>query len=1193
MSNPNHVFVGLPALIKNAAASDPIVSAGDNHISGIGFFDAITGGTVNRDDLGENFRNTNFLAVVGTQVYFYTAAAITDPDWTTGANWTELTNSDLTQALIDISNNAGNISQNTSDISNLQAADISLTNAINANTTDINTNASDISTNTGNITSNASGIATNAANISGNDTDIATNAGNIATNATAITTLDGQVVKKTDSIDELNDVDTTTVAPVDGEVLKWDSGNWVPGAGGGVVRVEVKNDTLSDLDKGDPVYVSGTHVSGKPTVELADNDGSGTYPAIGLLEDDIAAGAEGYAVVSGSIFNIDTSSYAAGDSLYISSVAGVLTNSRPTGATSKVQKVALVKKSHATSGSVIVMGAGRTNDVPNIANGDFWLGNASGVATDTNFDTAVGSTTAVSANTSGVSSNASNISTNTSAILGKVAKAGDTMTGFLTLHADPTASLHAATKEYVDTIAAAGLHYHAPVRVEEPGNLTATYNNGSSGVGATLTNSSTQTALVLDGVAMNLGDRVLIYEQTNAYENGIYTVTNVGSGSTNWVLTRATDANVYAPSDPGSLGQGDAFFVLEGNTGAGELYVMNPQGSITFGTTSITFTQVASTAVFTAGSGIDLTGTTFSIDNTVQLKPSEGAFVNGDKTKLDGIASGAEVNVQANWNEANSGVDSFIQNKPTLGTAAATDATDYATSAQGTTADNALQPGDNVTELVNNANYITSAGAPVQSVNTQTGSVVLDADDIDDTSTTNKFTTASDISKLSNIQAGATANSTDATLLDRANHTGTQTAATISNFDAEVSNNTSVAANTLKTSFPGFGTTAGTALEGDTSLVDSVEGLSGTLLLNAGSGISISDNGSDTITITSTTTGGATTSVSYARMIMSSDKLNGGANAQDYDGTTDVDVAFDTQDTIAGSEITTNTTNYTATVQSDGFYRLTANISFYSLAQRATPAVVFNVNGSVIPGESIGYIRASTGSNEASGNITRVVQLSANDTVNVCCHDESTASGSIFAEQGTFEIEKLEVAIDTDFSNITSTPTTLAGYGITDAPTATSDLTNDSGFITAANELDGIYLEVSTRTSAYSAGSFEGQVIKFGTGTTVSGKIYVLRDNAGASLWDEANANILLQSKGLVGLALGTSPTTNGLLVRGIASFSNSFTVGAPLYIDLNGGVITDNLSSHTTGDYVRAIGYSLSTQLIYLDPSPDFIELG
>jgi hypothetical protein len=70
---------------------------------------------------------------------------------------------------------------------------------------------------------------------------------------------------------------------------------------------------------------------------------------------------------------------------------------------------------------------------------------------------------------------------------------------------------------------------------------------------------------------------------------------------------------------------------------------------------------------------------------------------------------------------------------------------DYATAAQGTTADTAVQPGDNVSDLTNDANYIDAAGAPIQSVNTQTGDVVLDADDIDDTSTTNKFATATQL----------------------------------------------------------------------------------------------------------------------------------------------------------------------------------------------------------------------------------------------------------------------------------------------------------------------------------------------------------------------------------------------------------------------------------------------------------------
>ena len=203
------------------------------------------------------------------------------------------------------------------------------------------------------------------------------------------------------------------------------------------------------------------------------------------------------------------------------------------------------------------------------------------------------------------------------AAAGALMKSGGTMTGNLILNADPTAALGAATKEYVDTIASAGIHYHDPVRVETPSALTSTYNNGSSGVGATLTNNGTQAALVIDGVTMALNDRVLVYNQTDETHNGIYTVTNVGSASTNWVMTRATDADSYGASDPDSFGKGDAFFVKEGNTGAGELYVMTTAGTITFGTTAIHFSQVAETAVYNAGTGLTLTGTTFSIGQSV------------------------------------------------------------------------------------------------------------------------------------------------------------------------------------------------------------------------------------------------------------------------------------------------------------------------------------------------------------------------------------------------------------------------------------------------------------------------------------------------------------------------------------------------------------------------------------------------
>lgn len=185
-----------------------------------------------------------------------------------------------------------------------------------------------------------------------------------------------------------------------------------------------------------------------------------------------------------------------------------------------------------------------------------------------------------------------------------------------TVSTTPSSANDLANKSYVDTMVSSGITYHAPVKYEVPnttGNLNATYDNGTAGVGATLTNAGTLAAFAPDGPTAQVGDRILIYNQTNAFENGIYEVTTVGDGSTPWVLTRATDADSYGVKDPNALGEGDAFFVTSGNTGAGETYVCNTVGAITFGTTAITFTQVSSVQVYSAGTGLTLTGTTFSL----------------------------------------------------------------------------------------------------------------------------------------------------------------------------------------------------------------------------------------------------------------------------------------------------------------------------------------------------------------------------------------------------------------------------------------------------------------------------------------------------------------------------------------------------------------------------------------------------
>jgi hypothetical protein len=188
---------------------------------------------------------------------------------------------------------------------------------------------------------------------------------------------------------------------------------------------------------------------------------------------------------------------------------------------------------------------------------------------------------------------------------------------------DPVSALQAATKQYVDGLVSSGITYHSPVKYEVPdttGNLNATYNQpggAGNGVGATLTNAGALVAFTPDGTVASVGDRILVYNQTNQFENGVYTVTVVGNGATAWVLTRATDADTYALKSPTGLGNGDAFFITSGSTGAGETYVCNTVGVIVFGTTAITFAQISASQVYSAGTGLTLTGTTFSLTNPV------------------------------------------------------------------------------------------------------------------------------------------------------------------------------------------------------------------------------------------------------------------------------------------------------------------------------------------------------------------------------------------------------------------------------------------------------------------------------------------------------------------------------------------------------------------------------------------------
>lgn len=196
---------------------------------------------------------------------------------------------------------------------------------------------------------------------------------------------------------------------------------------------------------------------------------------------------------------------------------------------------------------------------------------------------------------------------------------GGTFTAAVTTTASMVApaATEFVTRSYVDEATSNGFHVHTPVLVATTGNLTATYSNGTSGVGATLTNSGAQAALSVDGVSLSTNDRVLVWQQTSGLQNGVYVVTTVGSGSTNWVLTRSSDADTSSEGDPNSLGGGDYFFVQSGSTQGFFAFICTNTSAIVFGTTAITFNEFSQVPVYTGTAPINVSGQTIALTGTV------------------------------------------------------------------------------------------------------------------------------------------------------------------------------------------------------------------------------------------------------------------------------------------------------------------------------------------------------------------------------------------------------------------------------------------------------------------------------------------------------------------------------------------------------------------------------------------------
>ena len=103
----------------------------------------------------------------------------------------------------------------------------------------------------------------------------------------------------------------------------------------------------------------------------------------------------------------------------------------------------------------------------------------------------------------------------------------------------------------------------------------------------------------------------MVKNQTTAADNGIYTVTTVGSGSTNWVLTRATDADTSAEVTAGLF-----VWVEEGTINADSGWVLTTDQTITLDSTALSFTLFASAGSLIAGAGMTKTGNQIDVVGT-------------------------------------------------------------------------------------------------------------------------------------------------------------------------------------------------------------------------------------------------------------------------------------------------------------------------------------------------------------------------------------------------------------------------------------------------------------------------------------------------------------------------------------------------------------------------------------------------
>jgi len=482
---------------------------------------------------------------------------------------------------------------------------------------------------------------------------------------------------------------------------------------------------------------------------------------------------------------------------------------------------------------------------------------------------------------------------------------GGTMTGQLTLHADPTNALDAATKQYVDNVAA-GLKAAPAVEVATTANLSANYSNGTLGVGATLTATSNGAFPTIDDITVSTItpglNGVLVKNQSNAAHNGRYNLTQIGDASTPWILTRCgvCDQNTEIP--------GSYVFVKAGTTLSNSgwvAYVANP-ATFVVGTDNIIYFQFSGAGTYVAGTGLDLTGNTFSNTGVLSVNTLTGNItaqnlldaiksVDGPASNLDAdLLDGQQGSYYLDWNNTTNKPDPTVTVTLTgdvtgTGSGTLTDLGDGSISFVTTIAANSVELGIDTT-----GNYVAgiSAGADtgIAILGSGTESATVTISGVDATSSSkgvasfnsNDFTVTSGAVSISNVNLGTqTSGNYVATIAGTTNqisvaNSGTESAAVTLSLSQDIAS----------TSSPTFaGAVLGNINVGITSdnIIDTA---SGNLTLNsAGGTTTIDDNlvvsGNLTVNGNTTTVNSTVTTLDDPILTLGGDTAPAGQDLKD------------------------------------------------------------------------------------------------------------------------------------------------------------------------------------------------------------------------------------------------------------------------------------------------------------------------